>query len=53
MRISPEKFESLCKVKAVFDKYLELQAAVRALSEEECKLLITSLEKTLTEVENA
>ncbi len=53
MRISPEKFESLCKVKTVFDKYLELQTAIRALSEEEYKLLITSLEKSLVEVENA
>ena len=53
MRISPEKFESLCKVKTVFDKYLELQTAIRALSEEEYKLLITSLEKSLAEVENA
>lgn len=35
--MTPEKFESLCKVKAVFDKYLDL--------------LISTLEKSLEEDE--
>ena len=49
MKITAERLESLCKVKAIFDKYLELQRAVRALNEKEYELLITSLENSLKE----
>lgn len=47
MKITAETFDSLHKVSAVFDKYLELQNAVRALNPKEYDLLIRSLEKSL------
>ena len=49
MQMTPEKFESLCRVKAVIDKMVELIKAFKKLNEEEYKLLITALEKSLEE----
>ncbi len=47
--MTPEKFESLCRVKAVIDKFDELIKAFKELNKEEYKLLITALEKSLEE----
>ena len=47
--MTPEKFESLCRVKAVIDKMVELIKSFKELNEEEYKLLITTNEKSLEE----
>ena len=49
--MTPERFNKLYKVNRVFDKYIELLKAVRALSREEFELLIAALEKSLEEDE--
>lgn len=47
MQMTPEKFESLCRVRDVIVKYAGFVKAFKALNEEEYQLLIATLEKSL------
>lgn len=48
--MTAEKFVSLCKVKNVIDKCVELIKAVKGLNAEEYEILIASLERSLEEI---